>query len=135
MIVIVAGGRDHDPDLRGYDWLDKFHVKYRITELHHGDCPSLFRAGEFIRSTDRFAAAWGTFMATPKVTVVAHPVPAWAWRMVGRGAGPLRNGYMVRHVGAQGLIAFRGGKGTEGIVKMAKDEGLRVWRPDEGEEP
>lgn len=135
MKVVVTGGRAHDPGQQGYDWLHRFHEQHRITELHHGACPGRTVDGLYVSSVDEFASAWATFYADPKPKVVPHPVPAWAWAMLGRRAGPMRNRYMIEHVRPDAVIAFRGGRGTAVTVAIAEAAGIRVWRPEAGDAP
>lgn len=52
------------------------------------------------------------------------------WGEHGRAAGPIRNKEMLQS-GANILIAFPGGKGTENCVKQAKELGITVLRVDE----
>lgn len=48
------------------------------------------------------------------------------WKRYGRGAGPVRNQQMIEEGGADGCIAFPGGRGTADMVRRAKNAGLDV---------
>jgi hypothetical protein len=63
------------------------------------------------------AEAWG-------MTIEAHRAD---WRKHGRAAGPRRNQEMI-DAGADLLIAFPGGKGTEDCVARAEAAGIPVRR-------
>ena len=52
------------------------------------------------------------------------------WEKHGRAAGPIRNREMLT-CGAQLLIAFPGGHGTENCVKQARELGIPVLRVED----
>jgi hypothetical protein len=56
-----------------------------------------------------------------------EPHPA-RWSKHGKAAGPLRNQYMAR-LGAHGLIAFPGGRGTRTMIDAAREAGIPLWEP------
>lgn len=116
MRVIIAGGRDFESMEADAEWVDLLHQRHHFSLVIHGGCSG----------ADAFADLWARGREIP---VEVHPVPNWAWAMIGRKAGPIRNQYMVERRGADGLIAFPGGRGTEDIIRRARGTGLRAWRP------
>ena len=47
------------------------------------------------------------------------------WNKHGRAAGPIRNRDMAEY--ADCLVAFEGGRGTQNMIKTAKELGLKVY--------
>lgn len=47
------------------------------------------------------------------------------WKMFGRAAGPIRNKRMI-DLKPNFVVAFTGGKGTAGMVQIARDAGVEV---------
>ncbi len=56
-----------------------------------------------------------------------EPYPA-LWSKQGKVAGPLRNQHMAS-LGADGVIAFPGGRGTRSMIDAARAVGIPVWKP------
>ena len=109
MRVIVCGGRHFD------DWdavkrhLDHIHKETPITMIVHG-CAS---------GADSLASKWAFFNQ-----VRTHRFPA-NWKDYGRSAGPRRNQQMANS-GADLLVAFPGGKGTQNMVNICRKKGIKV---------
>lgn len=78
----------------------------------HGDCPT---------GADRFADEEGTDLG---FWVEAHPAE---WSKYGNRAGPIRNGFMGA-LGADLLIAFGEGRGTNHMVEIAERRNIPVRR-------
>lgn len=118
--VIIAGGRDvpWDEAQRLAAQACRAWARYGpITCVLSGACPTgIDRAGEL----------WAAANRVPLRTFPAN------WMAHGRKAGPLRNQLMVDAVPLSGLpddgglIAIRGNRGTDDIVRRAKARGLRV---------
>jgi len=106
--ILVCGGRDYaDAEkVRGVLGL----YKHRQPTLVHGDCAGADRLADW---TARVVYGWQT---------ERHPAN---WRKHGRGAGPARNERMAR-LGADVLLAFPGGRGTEDMVRRAEAHGIPV---------
>jgi hypothetical protein len=144
--VAVTGGRDFHPD--DYpECVERFEALVRELRrapapsylatiiLLHGCCPAKgTRATDgpaaAFRGVDAWIDAWpttkpwiygettgvgGTILFPPKQISIGWP-----------GCGPERNKRMVDL--ADVLIAFPGGKGTEGCVKLAEKKGIPVYR-------
>ncbi len=111
--IIVTGGRDFTPCHPVDRALWHLHWHRCITTLVHGGCPT---------GVDHFADAWARSWQIPVEVFPAQ------WDALGRAAGPVRNGEMVA-AGADGVVAFPGGRGTADCVRQAEAAGIRVWRP------
>ena len=72
------------------------------------------------RGADRMGSDWAHKMKLP-----AMEFPA-AWTAFGKGAGAVRNSWMLRWGQPQLVVAFPGGPGTADMVKQARAAGVRV---------
>lgn len=141
MIVIVTGGRDFSAASVVNAALDMLHAQTPIAFLAHGACG--VTVGERMRwsrmrGADAYADDWARARS---VEVVRYPVDhakdgPWP------AAGPKRNARMLRDPlssnvarASAGLdpfrilvVAFLGGRGTQGCIDQALALGLRVWR-------
>lgn len=113
MILAVTGGRDFNDRAQIWQTLAAIHRETPITLLVHGDCPT---------GADRHAAEWAAFNAVPHT---GHKYRA-DWKAYGKSAGPRRNRQMLVNEGVTRLVAFPGGRGTTGCVKMARELGIAV---------
>lgn len=118
MKLLVCGGRDYANIDHVYSVLSAVHAKRGISILIHGDAPG----------ADTLAGEW----AMERGIHVAR-VPA-LWDRYGSAAGPKRNEAMLQ-LNPDGLVAFPGGRGTNGMVELAKSAGITVMdqRKNEGE--
>lgn len=113
MRIIVTGGRDYTDAQTVARTLTAYQAKHPGPHtLVHGGATG----------ADTMAAA------------VAHTL-GWEvevhyadWELHGRGAGPIRNQKMA-DTGADGLIAFPGGRGTANMIGCARRAGIPVWEP------
>ncbi len=128
MRIIVTGGRDYT---------DALVIAYALTHyaptgphtLVHGACKTLredrtlytLKPGEK-PGADRLAHYMALALGWE---VETHPA---LWSVHGRAAGPIRNQHMAS-LGAAGLIAFPGGRGTAHMITCAKKAGIPVWEP------
>lgn len=108
MRIIIAGGRDFVATPEHERWLDDT-IGDIVTEVVSGAA----------RGADTFGEHWAKERSVP-----VKLFPAF-WRVYGRSAGHRRNRQMAEY--AEGLVAFPGGKGTESMIRYAKQRGLRVW--------
>lgn len=92
--------------------MDAAHARRPITTIVHGCAPG----------ADTLADEWA---AANCVRVDQFPA---AWKTLGPAAGPIRNQQMV-DAGADGVIAFPGGRGTADCVRRAEGAGIAAWRP------
>lgn len=109
-IVVVTGGRDYIDG--GHIWcvLDGLDKKFAISLLVHGACPVNGR-----NNADHIAEDWAKDREIPYLGMPAR------FKQVGPKAGPQRNETMVRMYGGNArLVAFPGGRGTNGTVKIAE---------------
>lgn len=110
--VIVCGGRDYADSRTVYWALDQVRSKHGIPVIIHGGA----------RGADALAASWAEEVGA---TVEVYEAD---WERHGKGAGPVRNQQMV-DAGADGCIAFPGGRGTADMVSRCKKAGIPVWQP------
>lgn len=106
MIVLVCGGRDYAGDVSCLGMID-------ITLLIHGGA----------RGADQRAAAW----VREELLVHTCRVDAM-WEQLGKSAGMERNKAMLL-LKPEYVVAFPGGAGTAGMIRLAKAAGLPVWQP------
>lgn len=111
MKVLVCGGRNYE------NWdmicmsLDKLHKKHGIDLIIEGGA----------NGADAHAATWANNNNIPRCTYHAN------WRVLGAKAGPIRNANMLKFGQPDCVVAFKGGSGTKGMVRLAKDAGINVW--------
>jgi len=109
MKLIVCGGRTFN------DWqyvrheLDDLHDMCRITLIIHGNATG----------ADTLGNRWAKENGIPLSVYSAD------WKSFGRLAGPIRNREMAMQ--ADSCIAFPGGRGTNDMVKVARNKGLTVY--------
>lgn len=107
--VIVCGGRDYT---------DADAIRERLAVLHdaHSDAVVIHGAAPG-------ADSWAGYIAgTLGFTVDVHPAN---WARHGKPAGPIRNQEMLDS-GADLVIAFPGGRGTQDMVTRARRAGVPV---------
>ena len=90
-----------------------------------GTCPEIVICGGCPSGIDKFVVQVCNVFGTP---LQVWPAP---WTRWGASAGPLRNGWMLKHGKPDYVIAFPGGAGTENMVKQAEDAGVPVVRISE----
>lgn len=106
--VIVTGGRDWNEEARLRDTLDA--LTERDDVIIHGACPT---------GADAMAELWAKHRGMDIERFHAN------WRELGKRAGPIRNEKMIR-AGADLVIAFEGGRGTEHCKMLAKKYDIPV---------
>lgn len=111
--LIICGGRSYQNRSELYRALDAVHAKRGIALVIHGGA-----AG-----ADSLAEAWAFDRGVP-----ARSYPA-NWGRYGKGAGPIRNGEMIRIEKPDGVIAFPGHSGTKNMIDQARGAGIPVWEP------
>ena len=110
MRIAITGGRDHKPTK---DEVRKFLVLVKelgMTECHHGAAPGV----------DSYIAK---VCDNKGYKTVAHKAN---WDLYGPSAGPIRN--METMAASEALIAFPGGKGTMGTIRIAVDSEKPVYK-------
>lgn len=114
--LLVCGGRDYSDRARVFQALDTLMVARQITVLIHGGATG----------ADSLAAAWAEDRA---IATMVFPVNKGEWRLLGNKAGPLRNERMLRDGRPTAVVALPGGRGTDGMCKLAEAADVPVWRP------
>lgn len=118
MIVLVCGGRDFsDRDLL-FSTLDKVLAKYSSgLIIVHGAA----------KGADLLAEEW---CKSRQVMYVGVPAE---WDKYGNAAGMHRNRIMRDVWEPKACIAFKGGVGTRGMIKLMKEVGVEAWLVGWGE--
>lgn len=112
MKVLVCGGRDFDDE--GLLGSRLWHLRNEngLTHVIHGGA----------NGADKLAGEW----ARSQYSVQEVICPA-NWYLHGKAAGPMRNRAMAE-IGPDLVLAFKGGRGTENMVKTAEALGIQVER-------
>lgn len=105
MRVLICGGRTFSDAGFLKASLDQFHAYYGFTLLIHGAS----------QGADTLAANWALARGLPVKAFNAQ------WSKYGRRAGYIRNARMLE-AGPKLVIAFPGGKGTQMMVRLAKNK-------------
>ena len=113
MKVLVCGGRNFIDKEAIECALNYAHDRKGISCLIHGDC----------RGVDRICGDWAKSKGVPVLVVPAN------WDFYGNKAGPIRNKWMIDFCKPDLVVGFEGGKGTEGMIKLAQSDGIEIWRP------
>lgn len=117
MRVLVCGGRDYNDWGRIKAALDELHAKTPITRIIHGACCDM--EGE-LRGADHWAEWWAI---KNEILYVGFPAK---WTKWGKPAGMRRNYEMAEVTKPELVVAFPGGAGTAGMVRIAKTMGIPV---------
>ena len=111
MRVIVCGGRDYHDAERMRRVLSSLLLWHGSLWIAEGGCETGADAG----------ARW--WRAEQGLSGKTFPAD---WDRLGRSAGPIRNGTMLREVEPALVVAFPGGRGTADMVKRARQAGVRI---------
>lgn len=103
MRVLVCGGRHYKDQARAFDALDILHAVRDITLVIEGGA----------EGGDRMARYWAKSRGVPCMTIDAQ------WGFYGRGAGHIRNGWMIEFGLPDLCAAFPGGRGTDNMKKQS----------------
>lgn len=109
MKLIVCGGRDFTDQDYAFAILDQCHHEVGITCLVEGGA----------RGADRLGRLWAISRGVRYLTFAAD------WDRHGKSAGFLRNAEMLNS-GAEGVIAFPGGRGTAHMIRISKERSVPV---------
>lgn len=113
-IILVCGGREYNDREFFYKTMDS---------------AKPFFAKEFCivqgqaRGADRLAAVWAFERGCAMMAMPAN------WYTFDKGAGVIRNEWMLKFCKPELVIAFPGGSGTAHMVKIARNANLPVWMP------
>ena len=125
MTIIVCGGRDYPDRAHVFGTLDRVRAKHGAITIRHGACgldaEEPFDAAR-LRGADRWAHEWAVERG-----MAVQPVAAF-WRRFGKPAGPTRNGELLAGAAVPvAVVAFPGGSGTAGMIRIARQAGIVVW--------
>lgn len=109
MRILVCGGREYCNREQLYDTLDSYPTPAAIIE-----------GGA--QGADRFAREWATERGIQVETFPAD------WKTHGKSAGPIRNQQMLKEGRPDLVVAFAGGKGTQHMMTIARNAGVKVDR-------
>ena len=112
MRVLVCGGRDFDDQELAFAALDKFHKKHVIHCVIDGTA----------KGADTFGNQWAH---ANDIDTDRYPAQ---WNRYGKRAGFLRNTQMLEEGKPDAVIAFKGGRGTEMMCRIAENAGVKVWK-------
>lgn len=134
MRLLVTGGRDYgvaksaDPPERHAEVaaerdtltraLDAFHARHGVTLLIHGAA----------RGADSWARQWATGHSLPTLPFPARWHPQGRSGPLDRAAGHKRNARMLREGKPDAVLSFPGGRGTQGMIRLAMRASVPVWR-------
>lgn len=112
MKVIVCGGRDYVLSLNDRAWLSEKLRELGATEVVSGGATGADAGGEAVAQ------------------IIGIPVAKFSanWKDYGKRAGPMRNREMANY--ADAVIAFPGGSGTDSMLWLAAQKGLKVIEPE-----
>lgn len=111
MRVLVCGGRDYQDYERVCAALGSLNNKHGIELIIEGGA----------NGADAHAAVWARNNSIQGCTFHA------CWDALGKKAGPVRNQNMLKFGNPDCVVAFKGGAGTQGMIKLAKAQGVKVW--------
>jgi len=108
--ALICGGRDFAdrPFFTGY--MDAVHAQEPISLVIHGAASG----------ADTIANDWALSRGVP---IARYPAQ---WHLHGNRAGPMRNVHMLNDSKPDVVIAFRGGKGTSHMVRLARAAGIQT---------
>ena len=117
--ILVCGGRKYgqDPFEEAFilNVLRVLHKKTPITCVVHGGA----------KGADSVGGVW----AHVNGVFIKKYLPDWD--RYGRSAGHRRNADMLKHnPDIELVVAFPGGEGTAGMVKLAKNKKIEVYKPE-----
>jgi hypothetical protein len=107
--IIVCGGRHYGDREHVFSTLDMLHELYGFTLVIHGAASG----------ADTLAGEWARSRGVRERATPAE------WDKFGRAAGFWRNQKML-DMEPKLVVAFAGGKGTEGMKSIARDDDVRV---------
>lgn len=110
MKVIICGGRDYSDYATLSVYLDSCHKWWKFKLVITGGA----------RGADTLAHTWATRRQIPTKVMPAD------WDTYGRQAGPIRNSEMLWE-NPDLVIAFKGGAGTEHMIKISRQANVPVF--------
>lgn len=110
LCVLVCGGRDFRDRIELSDTLDGLHEVRRFAQIIAGGA----------HGADLLAEEWAEVNGVACEVYHADPM------RLGRDAGRVRNQRMLVEGRPELVVAFRGGRRTEHMVRLARDAGIEV---------
>ena len=116
MRLLITGSRDLTAYRQVRDLLDAIHGQHRVRALAQGEA----------HGADRIGYAWSWLRRVPQSGYPAD------WSRYGRGAGPIRNEWMVTDFRPDGAVAFPLGEsaGTRGCMALLQERSIPVLEVD-----
>jgi len=105
-VTLVCGGRDFRDRVLLFNTLDEM----AISCIVHGGADG----------ADKLAGEWAIARKVPEVIVPAQ------WDGYGKGAGPIRNGWMLEFVKVKHVVAFPGGRGTLNMIEQTEKARIQL---------
>jgi hypothetical protein len=112
MRVLVFGGRDYTDVNTAYAALDHLRERLGLSVVVHGAA----------RGADAAAGRWANARRVPEDPYIAE------WNVHGRGAGPIRNAWMLKQGEPEVAVEFPGGKGTADMRRRLDKAGIPVFQ-------
>jgi len=121
--IIVCGGRNYCNHAVIRTAIEALWRKHGPFTLVHGDCKGADRtaASVALDFNDQLFSESGS--DDHSIIIEEHPAD---WGEHGKSAGFIRNRRMAS-LGADGCVAFPGGRGTANMVATARAHGIPVW--------
>lgn len=123
MRVMITGGRTYGSKIEGAyliaDREARAFLSLTLDDLHQRTPISTMIVGD-ASGADLLAYRWANERDVPVERYRAD------WRKLRRGAGPERNGRMIRQGKPDLVVAFPGGDGTEDAMRQAHRAGIEV---------
>lgn len=110
LFIVVSGGREY----RDYAHVKRVLDEERPGVVVQGECPTPSQGA------DGLAKRWCRENGVPCIGMEAM------WKRYGKGAGPIRNGWMLDLLPIYKLIAFPGDRGTNNAVEQARKREILV---------
>lgn len=107
-VYLVCGGRDFTDLSAIYDALST----RPVTAIVHGGA----------KGADSIAGAWARSNGIAEIVVNPQ------WEFYSKVAGSVRNGWMLEFVRVDAVLAFKGGHGTEDMLKQARVAGIPITK-------
>lgn len=108
--LLICGGRDFTDEDTAFAFFDQLHAERSVALVIEGGA----------RGGDAIGRAWAEARGIEVITYFAD------WTDQGRKAGPLRNIRMLEDGKPTLVVALPGGKGTEHMVRIAREAGIIV---------
>lgn len=105
-VTLVCGGRDFRDRTLLFTTLDSLAISCVV----HGGADG----------ADRLGGEWAIAHKVPEIIVPAQ------WDGYGKGAGPVRNGWMLKFTKVTRVVAFPGGRGTADMIRQAEKAGVSL---------